>query len=384
MFDDYFGVDFQPSMSGKIAPESGSGGKTTLAAFSKFLVTILAIPVKTDRSYTSANFNWFGLRTFLFCIIYYAAPVSFLLSQHFQEDFTKDLSDVVSTIYGPFDNASGMFFNSCLFFGIPTLLLVLAEAFSKVSKISMAHNLKSPENLKILLLLFLFSLFGGFFTNLGMFTSVSPRLSFYPWPMTFFYLFLAPFTCHVLSTIYWVSCLSIVSAWMTHVTDICNMKPPKMKEVVWARHCLHLYGNIENGLGVFFLFGFPLCQIMWIFSLFLAITLPIGSNVTEVTSISFTCIGYFLLSFCFLLALIICAFPCADLHASLANVIDTLEDLPVTEKDRDVEKLMKSLDKTGPLTCFGLFQIDRSILTSMVATSLTYLIILVQFKQSML
>ena len=63
-------------------------------------------------------------------------------------------------------------------------------------------------------------------------------------------------------------------------------------------------------------------------------------------------------------------------------MIDSLEDMPAAGEDKAIIKLIKSLEQTGPLTGYGLFKIERSTLTSMVSTAITYLIILVQFKLS--
>ena len=99
-------------------------------------------------------------------------------------------------------------------------------------------------------------------------------------------------------------------------------------------------------------------------------------------ALSCTSIGYFLMSISFLLCLQIYTFLLDDLHASLSNVIDTLEDMPADGEDKALAKLIKSLEQARPLNGSGLFTIERSTLTSMVSTAITYLIILVQFKLS--
>ena len=141
--------------------------------------------------------------------------------------------------------------------------------------------------------------------------------------------------------------------------------------------------NIQEGLGPYYMFLMPIGQVMWIFSLFNAITLSIGSNTEDNFNHTCTFSGYFITSLGFLFGTINTSFPPEDLHSSLANVMDTLEDLPKSEEDKEVSKLLKSLERTGPLTGCGLFQLQRNTLTSMVSTSITYLIILVQFKLSL-
>ena len=46
------------------------------------------------------------------------------------------------------------------------------------------------------------------------------------------------------------------------------------------------------------------------------------------------------------------------------------------------KKFSQEIESLGPLTGLGFFNIEKSTLTSMVSTALTYIIILVQFKMS--
>ena len=46
------------------------------------------------------------------------------------------------------------------------------------------------------------------------------------------------------------------------------------------------------------------------------------------------------------------------------------------------KKFFQEIESLGPLTGLGFFDIEKSTLTSMVSTALTYIIILVQFKMS--
>ena len=46
------------------------------------------------------------------------------------------------------------------------------------------------------------------------------------------------------------------------------------------------------------------------------------------------------------------------------------------------EASAEDIDNLEPLSGYGLFEMNRSTLTSMISTSITYLIILIQFKQA--
>ena len=48
----------------------------------------------------------------------------------------------------------------------------------------------------------------------------------------------------------------------------------------------------------------------------------------------------------------------------------------------NVSELLDTIEESEPLTGYGMFQITRGLLTSMISTSITYLIVLVQFKMA--
>ena len=50
---------------------------------------------------------------------------------------------------------------------------------------------------------------------------------------------------------------------------------------------------------------------------------------------------------------------------------------------RVLDHVIRDIDRLGAMRPLGLFSIDRSILTSMLSVSITYLIILIQFRMSL-
>ena len=78
-------------------------------------------------------------------------------------------------------------------------------------------------------------------------------------------------------------------------------------------------------------------------------------------------------------------FEIDSLHRSLKNIrFYKLKRIETTEKDfeAEVKEVMDLIEDAQPITGCGMFEITRSTLTSMVSTSLTYLIILIQFRLS--
>ena len=71
----------------------------------------------------------------------------------------------------------------------------------------------------------------------------------------------------------------------------------------------------------------------------------------------------------------------------LINLNKQLKKLKVTlaeleDEGENMTKLIREIDNLEPVSGYGLFTMDRTTLTSMISVSITYIIILVQFKQN--
>ena len=96
-------------------------------------------------------------------------------------------------------------------------------------------------------------------------------------------------------------------------------------------------------------------------------------------------VGYFLVSLAFLICFKMLNFEIDSLHRSLKNIrFFRLErkDTTKAEDEAEVQEVMDLIDDAEPISGCGMFEITRSTLTSMMSTSVTYLIILIQFKLS--
>ena len=94
--------------------------------------------------------------------------------------------------------------------------------------------------------------------------------------------------------------------------------------------------------------------------------------------------GYFLMTIFFLLLLKETIFIVADINQSRRLVREAVEYLDRAEAgDHEAARLLlREIDNLEPVSGYGLFEVTRGTLTSMVSTSITYLIILIQFKTS--
>ena len=100
----------------------------------------------------------------------------------------------------------------------------------------------------------------------------------------------------------------------------------------------------------------------------------------ELHSLLVTIIGYILYSVVYLFILGQFIFKVDNLNKHLRKLKVTLEQLE--DEGENMTKLIREIDNLEPVSGYGLFTMDRTTLTSMISVALTYLIILIQFKQS--
>ena len=126
-------------------------------------------------------------------------------------------------------------------------------------------------------------------------------------------------------------------------------------------------------------------QILWIVSLFFGIGLAIGSsNINEVHSLLISMSGYLLYAVAQLLNLRELIFYIDEVNKDRRLLREGIEDVIAKRGDANdsLRLLLRDIDNLEPLSGYGLFGVDRSTLTSMISVAITYLIILIQFKQS--
>ena len=115
-------------------------------------------------------------------------------------------------------------------------------------------------------------------------------------------------------------------------------------------------------------------------TLFFALGLPLGAQGLELPYLLISVFGYLLYCVVYLSLLKLFIFKVDNLNRLVKSLRLILERLEADgEKTR---KLILEVDSLEPVSGYGLFTLDRTTLTSMVSVSLTYVIILLQFKQN--
>ena len=114
----------------------------------------------------------------------------------------------------------------------------------------------------------------------------------------------------------------------------------------------------------------------------MAIGLSIGNE--QKIPMMIMMLGFFCFSIGFLLGMEAILFTVHDLHTSLRKLRRAAEDLEDRDDGRTIKDLVRDIEDLEPISGYGLFTVDRTTLTSTVSVSITYLIVLIQFKQTSL
>ena len=95
-------------------------------------------------------------------------------------------------------------------------------------------------------------------------------------------------------------------------------------------------------------------------------------------------LGFLFISIGFLIYFKMLTFAIDSFYRSFKSIrFFRLNNSKLTPEDRaDIEEVMDIIDDAEPISGCGMFEITRSTLTSMLSTSIPYLIILIQSKLS--
>ena len=116
---------------------------------------------------------------------------------------------------------------------------------------------------------------------------------------------------------------------------------------------------------------------------FFAFSLPLGGSRLDLVPLCTMMGGYFLWVIVYIIHLTLFIFKTNHLNESFKAIKDILEEIKLESgESKSLNILITKIDREKPISGYGLFQMDRSTLTSMISVALTYLIILIQFKQS--
>ena len=173
-------------------------------------------------------------------------------------------------------------------------------------------------------------------------------------------------------------------SWMEHFSVICK-KDDSFNILKHSHKCLQIYKSIQDGLGFTLLTTFVGFQIMIVLSLYMFISTAFYGSYDLYTNIVI-CICYVVMFLHYATVLFIITATAENTHSSLLNLAQPLNKMLVKENNKerimDIQLLIKEIEATPPLNGLGYFQLKRETLTSIVSNTVTYLIILLQFRTS--
>ena len=149
--------------------------------------------------------------------------------------------------------------------------------------------------------------------------------------------------------------------------------------------CLNLYAGCKRGLSYYFMYVFLLYQIMLVVSAYMAFSFFVGndlnfSNILHISAMTLQAIA-------FIGWLISLSLVAGDCHNALLGLTKSLKQKKMQVLDNlnevaCIDNIIDAIETVGPLTGGGFFDVEQKTVTSIIGCTVTYLIVLLQFKTS--
>ena len=171
--------------------------------------------------------------------------------------------------------------------------------------------------------------------------------------------------------------------WMEQFSKICG--EDVFDPIQHSQRCLTIFQSIQDGLSVGFCRYFFSFQIMIVISLYMGISTIYFAPYNLITNI-IASIFYGLLFLYSGFILYVLTVAGENAHNSLQKMTKPLNIMAKMEKDEErrtnAQLLLDEIKNTPPLNGNGYFELKKDTLTSITSTTITYLIILLQFRSS--
>lgn len=155
--------------------------------------------------------------------------------------------------------------------------------------------------------------------------------------------------------------------------------------ILHTNKSIYLFKTLQKGFGTTFFFFFSLFQIQNIFFLYMSISSNMSGyeNFWQNVTVS---VCYFVMSAYCIVIMYCITLTAEEAYDALQSLMKPLNKMLVNENDSSrkecINVAIRNLEKIRPLNGNGYFGITRETLTSIVSTTITYLIILLQFRNN--
>ena len=349
----------------------------------KILIKTCIIPLKIIKSgkSTSVTFKLISKQTLIFLLYQWIFFGTALYLMFFMTGFMPVMTWLITKFY----NSNFIDFVSfiCIMmisFSIPTFCLLFFKQFTHVAnEIILSPNLQLPNHWKKFVLFSLFYVISSYvyqYITVKYFKVDDDEGVDYSWWM------IANFVQMTFINIYVFIFYFVVLCFIDEFKRIACL-PIRNNIIFYTNKCIELFKSLQNGFGTTFLVTFSFYQIQNVFCTYMSISslmsLSEGLWQNIVSSICF-----FTMSVYFMTLLYCITLTAEEAFDALQSLKTPLEKMLVHENDftqrEHIKATMRKLEKVRPLNGNGYFNITRETLTSIVSTTVTYLIILLQFR----
>ena len=269
-----------PTMTMKIQPynDNEKDSLSLSAKVTSFLVTINMIPVSVNKHFTDATFSVFSFRTLVYLLVANSPGFSIGITWLLQPDFANEYFMKAAEFYVTFERIVIMFFYFLIFITNPLHLLFFGEAFCRIKEVSMSKSLAGLKSDKNGLFAGVVVLLGGLYLHyIGHYLTVAPSIEGFSSATILGYTIVS--FCILMTFLFLLASppFFLGVCWLNTIEE--NFQEKGNEDILsWAEYCIALYKKTEKVLGKIFLFEISLCQVCWVISLFMAISLAVGET----------------------------------------------------------------------------------------------------------
>ena len=178
----------------------------------------------------------------------------------------------------------------------------------------------------------------------------------------------------------------LLLTWMEKVAQLFKKSS---KEPAWlinqtSLKCLDLYKKCKRGLSSYFAVTMAMDLSFLIISLYLSLNFLLGQQNINISKITFMC-STTSLSMYLIFWILIVTTGAENCHRALTDLTHPLrrkkvEAVSDPRELAEIENIINDIESVGPFTGEGFFDVKKTTLTAMMGSTVTYLIVLIQFK----
>ena len=349
----------------------------------EFCIKLRFLPMTKNSKNLKYHFNICSINTFGFMMIFmglyiYISIACYIISPSLTSNMMLSL-DRLNTIDAV---ATSMF-------GYLTMLMLifpplLTKSLVSVPTLISRRDLQWPKEGMKHLISFLLVTVGLIVANISNFSQIFKWMDAPEDSQIILYILIA--VQSLIPPLYFCVTSLFTSCLLDVFCKLTLLKTPQ-DEAEHAKRSLKLFNEIDKGFGSFFIHTFVLSQIFIIFSLFIALTGAVEPYMPPLAQcgISF---GQLMISLGMLLNITALTLSIDDANEALKGLTERLQDVLLINRAnyerQEVLNTIKKLENSGPLSGKRFFSITRGTITGMLSISITYLIIIVQFKISVI